>query len=266
MEHGHGPGQGIRGTGSLCHPDATERVRAAAFTGPAAGRSAAARPQQPRQLPEPGLPQGAGLLCQHLRPAMGTARLGNAGLQCLGRVLQRLFRLLFLRPLEHPRIPQACAGRPSGPVGHHAAARSTRARGRDCRWFEPGAVSGLPAQGCCVEAGRVSLASGYPAALPRDDWRSAAAAFDLAHAAAGRRSAGASLRRPARAGQAHAQGAGVGAHRAGDAPDHRAGGARRQPQDAALAELDQRVDKILAKRRWMYQRDHSGAGSAGSGR
>lgn len=39
-----------------------------------------------------------------------------------------------------------------------------------------------------------------------------------------------------------------------------------QPQDAALAELDQRVDKILAKRRWMYQRDHREAGSAGSGR
>ncbi|MBP3973351.1 sugar ABC transporter substrate-binding protein [Pseudoxanthomonas spadix] len=37
-----------------------------------------------------------------------------------------------------------------------------------------------------------------------------------------------------------------------------------QPQDAALAELDRRVDQILAKRRWMYQRDHTDAGTAGA--
>ena len=32
-----------------------------------------------------------------------------------------------------------------------------------------------------------------------------------------------------------------------------------QPQDQALRELDRRVDDILAKRRWMYERDHPGA-------
>ena len=33
-----------------------------------------------------------------------------------------------------------------------------------------------------------------------------------------------------------------------------------EPQDAALANLDKRVDEILGKRRWMFERDH-GAGS-----
>ncbi|TAA23839.1 sugar ABC transporter substrate-binding protein [Pseudoxanthomonas winnipegensis] len=33
-------------------------------------------------------------------------------------------------------------------------------------------------------------------------------------------------------------------------------------QDAAVADLDQRVDKILAKRRWIYERDHPGAAAA----
>ena len=32
-----------------------------------------------------------------------------------------------------------------------------------------------------------------------------------------------------------------------------------QPQDQALAELDRRVDAILEKRRWMYERDHADA-------
>lgn len=35
-----------------------------------------------------------------------------------------------------------------------------------------------------------------------------------------------------------------------------------QSQDQALRELDQRVDGILAKRRWMYERDHAAAGAA----
>ena len=34
-----------------------------------------------------------------------------------------------------------------------------------------------------------------------------------------------------------------------------------QPQDQALEELDQRVDAILEKRRWMYERDHPEAAS-----
>jgi multiple sugar transport system substrate-binding protein len=29
-----------------------------------------------------------------------------------------------------------------------------------------------------------------------------------------------------------------------------------ETQDAALADLDKRVDEILGKRRWMYERDH----------
>ena len=32
-----------------------------------------------------------------------------------------------------------------------------------------------------------------------------------------------------------------------------------ESQDAAVADLDQRVDKILAKRRWIYERDHPGS-------
>ena len=35
-----------------------------------------------------------------------------------------------------------------------------------------------------------------------------------------------------------------------------------EPQDAALADLDKRVDEILAKRRWMYERDHADAAPA----
>ena len=36
-----------------------------------------------------------------------------------------------------------------------------------------------------------------------------------------------------------------------------------QPQDQALRELDQRVDAILAKRRWMYGRDHGADAATG---
>ena len=84
--------------------------------------------------------------------------------------------------------------------------------------LEPGDLPRLAPQGGGVAARGVSLPAGHPAEVPRADRRSAAAARDVERSRAGRRRPRSRLPRTARAGQAAAEGARVGAHRQRGAP------------------------------------------------
>src|SRR5690606_20181234 len=87
-----------------------------------------------------------------------------------------------------------------------------------------GAAALVATQAGRLETGRVPVAPGYPAALPRHDRRPAAAPQHLGASGAGTGRTLARLPRPARTRAPDAAGAGVGAHRAGDAAGDRARG------------------------------------------
>src|SRR5690606_8608972 len=159
-----------------------------------------------------------GLSAEHIR---------DPTLQRLGRILPWLLRVLPVRALEHPRVPPPPAAAAGRAVGHDAAAGAARPGRGHRRRHQPGPVPWLAAFGTGLEAGGVPFAPGHPAALPRLDRRPAAAPQRLGTPGPGRRPAGRRVPRPAGAREAGAQGVGVGAHRPGDAPGHRAGGARR---------------------------------------
>ena len=133
------------------------------------------------------------------------------------------YSLLHLRALEHRRVPQAPAAGAAGRLDDDAAAGPERPGRIGRRRHQLRGVPAVAAQGRGVEADRVPVAS------PRQqvrfhalDRRPAAAALALADARAWR-----TIRMPRRSATSssapcRAEGAGVGAHRAGDAPGRRA--------------------------------------------
>src|SRR5262249_27024341 len=135
-------------------------------------------------------------------------------------------RLLRVRPVEHRRIRAPASGRPAGPLDDRALARARWSRRLDRRRLESGGVSGVAPQGRRVAAHRVSLAADRAAAFPRADRRSAAATDHVDGRGHRRRHPRAGVSRAARARQAGAESAGMGAHRHRDATGCRARRAR----------------------------------------
>ena len=213
---------------SLRDPAAAERVRAAARARAAAGRPAAARRRPLGQLPQRGLSPRAALLRRHvpagLRAAADQRRqsptCGTSSAAATSRSTSRArgtsaSSSAACRADRQDELDDGAAARPDGP-------------GRvDRRRLEPRRVPRVAPQGRGVAADRVPVAARRAAALPRADRRPAAAAQRVGRRQPCRRRLRARVSRPARARQAGAEGAGVGAHRDRDPHRGRAARARR---------------------------------------
>ena len=202
------------GRRSLRDPAAAQRVRAAARARAAAGRPAAARRRPLGQFPQRGLPPRAATSTSTCSAAASRRRSTNADISNVWNEFGRGYFAFYISgPWNIGEFKRRLPAERAGELDDGAAARARRARRVDRRRLEPRRLPRSRNKAAAWQLIEYPVATRRAAALPRADRRSAAAAQRVARRRARRRRLRARVSRPARARQADAQGAGVGAHR-----------------------------------------------------